>query len=108
MEFTEYQNRAHKLARYPEKQGLTYTALGLAGEAGEYADKVKKVIRDDGGNLSPEKRLELAKEAGDVLWYLQEVAGVLGYDLVELACMNLEKLEDRNRRNVLHGSGDNR
>jgi NTP pyrophosphatase (non-canonical NTP hydrolase) len=101
MSFTDYQIKARSFAFYKDK--LTYPALGLCGEAGEVAEKVKKFLRD--GTLDDR---EVAKELGDVLWYLSNLAEDLGYDLMEIATMNIYKLEDRAKRNVLRGSGDNR
>ena len=83
-----------------------YPALGLAGEAGEVADKVKKIIRDN-KSLVNEKQ-ELAKELGDVLWYINALARDIGYSLEVIAEMNLEKLESRKERGTLQGNGDNR
>lgn len=102
-EFNLYQKQARQTAIYPKKQGLEYTALGLVNEAGEYAGKIKKLIRD--GEIND---LEAAKELGDVLWYLAVCADELGYDLSEIAAMNLKKLKSRQERGVLGGSGDNR
>lgn len=87
---------------------LAYTAIGLAGEAGEFAGKIKKVIRDDQGTITAEKRGELKKELGDVLWYLAECANQLGCNLSDIAESNALKLQDRMERGVLQGSGDNR
>ena len=101
MSFTDYQIKARSFAFYDDK--LVYPALGLCGEAGEVAEKVKKFLRD--GTLDDR---EVAKELGDVLWYLSNLAEDLGYDLMEIATINIYKLEDRARRNVLRGSGDNR
>lgn len=80
-----------------------YNALGLAGEAGEFIEKMKKRIRD--GVFDRELA---AKELGDVLWYLSQLAGDLGYSLEDIAKMNLKKLADRKARNAIHGSGDER
>ena len=102
-EFNEYQIRALRYAIFPKEQALTYLALGLVGEAGEVAEKVKKKIRDD--KWEPE---EVIKELGDVLWYLSALANTLGYDLDEVASLNIEKLESRLSRNKLSGDGDNR
>lgn len=108
MEFNEYQSRAAKTAIYPEHIGLAYTALGLAGEAGEVADKVKKVYRDNDGMIDHATRYELVKEIGDVLWYVANLLEELNTDMVVAAEANLSKLESRKQRGVLSGSGDNR
>jgi NTP pyrophosphatase (non-canonical NTP hydrolase) len=101
LSFTDYQIKARATAFYSDK--LIYPTLGLCGEAGEVAEKVKKFLRD--GTMDDR---EVAKELGDVLWYLSNLAEDLGYDLIEIAQMNIDKLEDRARRNALRGSGDNR
>ena len=94
---------------YPDAgSNLTYPALGLCGEAGEAAEKVKKAIRDDAGELTPERRDALAAELGDVLWYVAQLATEAGLELDEIARSNLEKLLSRRERAVLHGSGDSR
>lgn len=103
MDFSSYQKRAKSTAIYPESYRLVYPALGLAGETGEVAEKIKKSIRD--GNLDVEG---LKKELGDVLWYIAAIANDMGFDLSEIAQMNLDKLESRKNRGVLGGSGDNR
>ena len=82
--------------------------LGLAGEAGETADKIKKVLRDKDGVFSEEDKREVVKELGDVLWYVASIARYLNVPLAEVAKTNLEKLEGRRDRNLLHGEGDNR
>jgi NTP pyrophosphatase (non-canonical NTP hydrolase) len=87
---------------------LTYPALGLAGEAGEVAEHAKKAIRDDGGVVTEERRRAMAKELGDVLWYVSQLASEVGLELEEIARANLEKLLSRQRRGVLSGSGDDR
>ena len=107
MTFDEYQTAAASTALYPKEMGLAYTALGLAGEAGEIANKVKKVIRGD--SIDPEAlRKDLAKELGDVLWYVSQVAREMGISLQALADDNIQKLTDRAKRNQIKGSGDNR
>lgn len=106
--FSGYQEQARKYAVYPEDYKLTYPTLGLVGEAGEVAEKVKKCIRDDRGMISEEKRIEIVKEMGDVLWYLAVLSDSIGVDLQDVATRNIEKLESRFQRNQLHGSGDNR
>ena len=111
MELNEFQGKAIETAVYPGRWavgGILYTALGLAGEAGEVADKVKKIIRDDEGILLDHKAEEIAKELGDVLWYVATLAEELGYQLEEIALANYDKLASRAERNVLTGAGDNR
>jgi len=109
MTFQEYQDEARKTAIYPNKDNnFVYPTLGLAGEAGEVAEKIKKVIRDNDGVISEEKKQEVTKELGDVLWYVANLAKELGVSLDEVAQKNLEKLQSRQQRNELHGSGDNR
>lgn len=103
MQFDEYQAEVSTTKIYPAGQGLEYTALGLCGEAGEYAEKVKKYIRD--GMFDPHGAM---MELGDVLWYLAAAADELGYSLGDVATFNLEKLRDRQLRNALGGSGDDR
>jgi NTP pyrophosphatase (non-canonical NTP hydrolase) len=101
-----YQMQARKTAIYPASAKIIYPALGLAGEAGEVADKVKKIIRDD--KDTPEFRNEIAKEIGDVLWYCAVLADDLGYDLQQIAEMNIWKLKERAASGTIQGSGDNR
>lgn len=109
MNFDGYQRRAMSHAFYPNrKKNLTYPVLGLAGETGEVAEKVKKCIRDSDGVVSPELRLSLLREAGDVLWYLAALAEELGSSLDEVAEIGIEKLEGRAKRGTLGGSGDDR
>lgn len=102
-DFEWFQKECMKTAIYPKQQGLSYTALGLASEAGEYAGKIKKGIRD--GSFDDEAA---AAELGDVLWYVATAAHELGYDLDEIAHSVVLKLRDRAARNVIKGSGDNR
>jgi NTP pyrophosphatase (non-canonical NTP hydrolase) len=109
MDFSEYQSLSRRTATYPRAGAdLTYPALGLCGEAGEVAEKVKKTLRDDGGVLSDERREALSRELGDVLWYLSQLATEAGLDLEEIAGENLDKLFSRQERGVLRGSGDDR
>ena len=107
MELNKYQEEAAKNAFY-EHDDIIYCALGITGEGGEIADHIKKMIRDDEGMLTAERNLALKKELGDVLWYIARMAGKLGYTLDDIAETNLEKIKDRIKRNVQHGSGDNR
>lgn len=109
MTFSEYQLESRKTAVYPGSgKNFIYPTLGLCGEAGEVAEKIKKVIRDSGGYISNEKKLEIKKELGDVLWYLSQLATELDLELEEVAWNNLEKLFSRLERNKLAGDGDNR
>lgn len=108
MNLNQYQNDAMRTAIFPIDQGIEYTTLGLVSEAGEVAGKVKKIIRDHGGNFSQEQRAQLADEVGDCLWYVAALARELGVSLEVVATKNLDKLESRARRGKLGGSGDNR
>jgi len=109
MDLNYYQTSALKTAVYPNMgANFPYPALGLAGEAGEVADKLKKVIRDNDGILTDPVRDAVAKELGDVLWYVSVLAYELDYDLETIASNNLAKLASRQERGVLTGSGDNR
>jgi len=108
VELAEYQRLSRRTAEYPREAWLAYPALGLAGEAGEVAEHAKKAIRDDGGEVSDERRAAMAKELGDVLWYVSQLATELELDLEQIAAGNLEKLLSRQRRGVLSGSGDER
>jgi NTP pyrophosphatase (non-canonical NTP hydrolase) len=108
MELSDYQRRSRRTAEYPREAWLVYPALGLAGEAGEVAEHAKKVIRDDGGTVGEARRAAMAKELGDVLWYVAQLATELGLELDEVAAQNLEKLLSRQQRGVLSGSGDDR
>ena len=82
--------------------------FGLAGESGEVAEKIKKVIRDKNSEIDEETRLALKKELGDVFWYIAALCDEVGLDMEDVAESNINKLLDRQQRNVLHGSGDNR
>ena len=99
-----YQKEAREFALYPEEASVVYPALGLAGEAGEVAEKVKKTIRGD-KDLDKD---EVAKELGDVLWYIANLASDIGISLDTIAAKNIEKLRSRMERQVIKGSGDNR
>lgn len=131
--FDEYEQDVMSLAFYPSVGNknaiaLSYTALGLNGEAaevveqaspdlstkgltiscGKAAEQVKKALRDDNGVLTPERKEALKKELGDTLWYLTALAREAGFSLREIAEGNIEKLFDRAKRGTLQGSGDNR
>ncbi len=109
MTFEEYQKKSKKTALYPDKgNNYIYPVLGLNGEAGEVAEKFKKIIRDKEGKISEKDREEITKELGDVLWYIAQIASELNLSLDEIAKNNIIKLQDRMERGVLGGSGDNR
>ncbi|HEX8735432.1 MAG TPA: nucleoside triphosphate pyrophosphohydrolase family protein [Pyrinomonadaceae bacterium] len=99
MNFEEYQAEAKQTALYPRRlQNLEYPTLGLAGEAGEVANIVKKIQRDFGGEITAETRQKLKDELGDVLWYISACADELGLTLAEIAEFNVEKLAKRHHR----------
>lgn len=109
MTFKEYQKLSRKTAVYPNQGGnFVYPTLGLAGEAGEVANKISKIFRDDGNTVSDERRREIEKELGDVLWYVSQLATELGLSLDKIASLNIENLFSRKERGTLHGAGDNR
>ena len=108
MQIDDYQNTAKTTAIYPQEHKILYPALGLAGEAGEVANKVKKIIRDGVQNMQPDWKQQLAAEIGDALWYCAVLADDLNMSLSTLAAQNLEKLERRKEQGTLQGSGDKR
>lgn len=115
--FDEYQEFVNSMKVYPEKHAIVYPALGLAGESGEIAEKIKKFLRGDtrsteelygtGGDYLA-LREDLLKELGDPLWYITSLAADLGYTLQDVVDANEAKLTSRKERGVLKGSGDNR
>mgnify|MGYP003149561134 FL=1 len=106
--FDEYQKEAKKTAIYPKSAGVMYPALGLTGEAGEVANKVKKIVRDGHANSPPDWREQISHELGDVLWYCAALASDLGLSLGRIATENANKLSGRKQRGTLGGSGDSR
>jgi NTP pyrophosphatase (non-canonical NTP hydrolase) len=112
--FTGYQVATDETAVYPGAGdqdsiiALAYVTLGLAGEAGELANKVKKILRDQGGEITTENKVDLEAELGDVLWYLARVATQIGTPLAMVAESNIHKLRNRMIRGVIKGVGDNR
>jgi len=114
--FSAYANAARSTAFYPgsdkpftpDVTALSYLALGAAGESGEVADKVKKLIRDGNGELTEDRRVALLEEVGDALWYLALLSGHLGSSIGEVAARNVAKLRSRHDRGTLSGSGDAR
>jgi NTP pyrophosphatase (non-canonical NTP hydrolase) len=109
MNLKEYQEKSRVTAKYPNVgENYIYPTLGLSGEAGEVAEKIKKVIRDKGGKVDDETQEAIKKELGDVLWYVAQLATELKIPLEEVASCNLAKLYDRMERGKLSGNGDNR
>lgn len=109
MTFEEYQKKSRETAIYPDAgKNFIYPTLGLAGESGEVAEKIKKVLRDKKGVVDEETKIEIAKELGDVIWYLAQISTELGLSLEKIASQNIEKLQSRKARGVLSGGGDNR
>jgi len=110
MTFNEYQKEAQKTAIYPAIMGnnFLYPVLGLCGEVGEVAEKFKKLLRDHGGILDENKKQEIKKELGDVLWYIAQISTEIGLSFDDVASFNVEKLRSRKERAAIHGDGDNR
>ena len=109
MTFAQYQELAARTALYPGRgQNGYYPAMGLAGEVGEILNKMKKVMRDDGGVLTEVRKEDLKSELGDVLWYISALADELHLSLEDIAGANVTKLAGRAQRGTLHGSGDAR
>ena len=109
MRLNEYQDKARETAIYPNLgNNPIYPTLGLVGESGEVAEKMKKIIRDHDGKITIDKRQEIIKELGDVLWYVANLCKEFDVSLEEVAKLNIEKLQSRKERNVIKGSGDNR
>jgi NTP pyrophosphatase (non-canonical NTP hydrolase) len=110
MTFDEYQKQALTtvISQNDHFKDTLHWVLGINGEAGEIAEKIKKIIRDKNGEVSQQDKEELSKEIGDVLWYLAVFAHDLGFQLDGIAKQNLDKLQSRKARGVLGGAGDNR
>jgi NTP pyrophosphatase (non-canonical NTP hydrolase) len=109
MDFKEYQEKSRKTALYPNVgSNFVYPTLGLSGEAGEVAEKIKKVLRDKKGIIDEETKNSIEKELGDVLWYVSQIATELNLSLGDVAENNIKKLYNRMERGALHGDGDNR
>ena len=106
--FDDYQIVAVRTAVYPDDIRILYPALGLAGEAGEVANKVKKIYRDDGGQVTDDRRAQIAKELGGVLWYVATVCTDLNLNMGDVARENVAILASRQERGTLHGDGDER
>lgn len=108
MDFTKYQQTAVETAIYPDTHRILYPALGMAGEAGEVANKVKKIIRDGTENLPEDWKDQIASEIGDVLWYCAALSNDIGIPLALIAAQNRDKLLARKQKGTLQGSGDTR
>lgn len=108
MSLNDYQQAALSTAIYPHDHEIPYLALALGEECGEVSGKVKKVIRDKGGQFYQPDIRAIALELGDVLWYAANLAHVLGYKLSDIAQMNIDKINSRMERGTLHGEGDER
>ena len=108
MTFTEYERLAAITAIYPNRgNNLYYPALGL-GEVGEVQNNIKKVCRDDGGQLTESRKNDIKKELGDILWYIAAMCYECGFTMEEVAQGNIDKLKSRLERGTLEGSGDDR
>ena len=105
-DFNAYQRMAAKTAIYPDEHRIMYPALGLAGEAGEVANKVKKLIRDGPDGRPDDWREQISSEIGDVLWYCAALATDLNLTLGMIAAMNEKKLSARKEAGTIGGSGD--
>ena len=109
MYFKEYQDKSKETAIYPKlNPSWIYPAIGLSGETGEVMEKLKKILRDLEIKDNSEKIKDLKKELGDIIWYLSQLSTELGFSLQEIAEENIQKLQSRKDRGVLHGEGDNR
>jgi NTP pyrophosphatase (non-canonical NTP hydrolase) len=109
MEFKEYESIIEKTAIYPNRgNNIIYPTLGLVGESGEVAEKVKKLIRDEKGVVNEEFKANIKKELGDVLWYITALSLEIGFSLESIAEANISKLIKRRETNTLSGSGDHR
>ena len=109
MDLDTYQLRARKTALYPNLgSNFIYPTLGLVGESGEVAEKVKKVLRDNKGIFDDKSKEAIKKELGDVLWYIANLCYEFNFSLDEVASVNLEKLKKRASKGNIAGSGDDR
>lgn len=104
----EYQAFVRSTKVYDKEYKLVYPVLGLVNEAGEVAGKIKKLMRDDNGQLSQERFEDIISELGDVLWYVTAVADDLGVTVSDIFYENFTKLKSRQERGMIKGSGDHR
>ncbi|MCA9343017.1 nucleoside triphosphate pyrophosphohydrolase family protein [Candidatus Saccharibacteria bacterium] len=109
MTLNEYQKKALRTAASKEKHNeFFHLVLGLVGETGEIAEKVKKLVRDQNSDISKLDKKDIEKELGDVLWYVATLADFLDIKLEDIGARNIDKLASRQKRGKLAGSGDNR
>lgn len=109
LDFDQYQAESRTTAAYPDMgRNPLFPTLGIAGEAGEVVEKVKKVWCAQDGVYTADDRRAVAKELGDVLWYMAQLATELHLSLHDIACMNIEKIRERKRTNTINGDGDDR
>ena len=108
LSLTDYQNWANKTGTFDLQNisTLYYVTLGLVGEAGEVAEKVKKILRNQKGKITPENKADLLLELGDVLWYMSQFARILGFTLNDVGLLNILKLQDRAKRGKIKSQGD--
>lgn len=111
--FNEYMEETRQTAVYPDAtegtiDAVLYTALGLASEAGEVCGAVKRILRDDDGHLTADRKDQIIKELGDTLWYAARLADELDLDLDDIADTNIERLLQRKKHGTLKGEGDDR
>src|SRR3970040_680465 len=111
LDFDLYQFKARETAIYPEKGklgGLLYTTIGLCGESGELANKVKKILRDTESQTTEESRIKISEELGDILWYIAMLCDKLNLRMAQVANNNIQKLQARKLNGKIGGDGDNR
>ena len=108
MDMDDFQKLAAETAIYSKKHAVIYPALGLAAEAGEVANKVKKIIRDGSNKDNDNLVSEIKAEIGDCLWYIAVLADDFNIKLSDIASANIEKLANRKKKGTIHGAGDDR
>lgn len=106
MDFNEYQEKARETAVYPIYTRIFYPALGLSGEIGETCNLIKKIYRDDNGQITEERKDKLKSEISDIFWYLASLCSDLGFKMNDIAEYNIAKLKKRKENNTLKGSGE--
>lgn len=108
IDIDNYQKECKKTAIYPTEYSVIYPVIGMCGETGEVAEKIKKIIRDKNSIFDETSKIEIMKELGDVMWYISNIATDLNVNMSDILTMNLDKIQSRQSRNKIHGSGDNR